>query len=369
MATIRKRQGKRGITWQIDYYDPQGRRVMKCFAKKAEAEAYLGKVVSLKREGRYQDIFDVKRETLATFNDLADQYCDFHKAQRSFIRMKRYMVRDLRAAFGDKLLSEITFRDLETYCNERRNTPTWTGNPRTAATVNREMATLRHMFTKAKEWEIMETSPFVPGKLMAKENNHRLRFLNGHEIGALLAECPAHLKPIVETALHTGMRKEELLSIKWDQIRNGFIYLTETKGGKARQIPINDHLAGVLKELRRKDQLKAPWVFCDSLGRRFLDVKRSFAAACRRAGIEGFRFHDLRHTFASQLVMKGASLKAVQELLGHASLAMTMRYAHLSHDHLKDSVNLLNSMATGKETVNTSPKRRKARPAQVANFP
>jgi len=117
MATIRKRQGKRGITWQIDYYDPQGRRVMKCFAKKAEAEAYLGKVVSLKREGRYQDIFDVKRETLATFNDLADQYCDFHKAQRSFIRMKRYMVRDLRAAFGDKLLSEITFRDLETYCN------------------------------------------------------------------------------------------------------------------------------------------------------------------------------------------------------------------------------------------------------------
>jgi len=100
----------------------------------------------------------------------------------------------------------------------------------------------------------------------------------------------------------------------------------ETKSGKARKIPINDRLA----EVRRGNQLKSPYVFCDSQGRRFLEVKRSFASACRKAGIEAFRFHDLRHTFASQLVMRGAGLKAVQELLGHASLAMNMRYAHLS---------------------------------------
>ena len=154
---------------------------------------------------------------------------------------------------------------------------------------------------------------------MFKENNHRLRFLTEAEIEALLkADASPHLKPIVETALLTGMRREELLSLKWEQIRNGFIYLTETKSGKARQIPINDRLAEVFKEVRRGNQLKSPYVFCDSQGRRFFEVKRSFASACRRAGIEAFRFHDLRHTFASQLVMKGASLKAVQELLGHA---------------------------------------------------
>jgi integrase len=149
----------------------------------------------------------------------------------------------------------------------------------------------------------------------------------------------------VEVALLTGMRRSELLGLKWEQIRNGFIYLTETKGGKARQIPINDRLEG----------------------RRFYEVKRSFVSACRRAGIEDFRFHDLRHTFASRLVMKGASLKAVQELLGHADLKMTMRYAHLSHEHLRDSVNLLNDLPSGKEMVNIGPKLKRASNLPVAN--
>jgi integrase len=193
---------------------------------------------------------------------------------------------------------------------------------------------------------------------MLKENNHRLRFLTDSEIEALLRACDdlktytPHLRPIVETALLTGMRRNELLSLKWEQIRNGFIYLTETKSGKARQIPINDRLAEVFREVRRGNQLKSPYVFCGQDGKRFFEVKRSFASACRKAGIEAFRFHDLRHSFASQLVMRGASLKAVQELLGHASMAMTMRYSHLSQEHLKDSVNLLNNLPSGKEMVN-----------------
>src|SRR4030042_3734162 len=215
---------------------------------------------------------------------------------------------------------------------------------------------------------MLENNPFNKGsRLMLKENNHRLRFLTDSEIEALLKACEdlkthtPHLRPIVETALLTGMRRGEMLSLIWEQIRNGFIYLTETKSGKARQIPINDRLAEVLKEVRRGNQLKSSYVFCDSQGQRFLEVKRSFASACRKAGIEAFRFHDLRHTFASQLVMRGASLKAVQELLGHASLAMTMRYAHLSHEHLKDSVNLLNDMPSGKQMVNIGPKTKRAK--------
>jgi len=148
----------------------------------------------------------------------------------------------------------------------------------------------------------------------------------------------------VEAALLTGMRRGELPGLKWEQIRNGFVFLTETKAGKARQIPINLRLAEVFREVRRQNHLKSEYVFCDSQGRRFHEVRRSFASACRRAGIEKFRFHDLRHTFASHLVMKGASLKAVQELLGHSSLTMTMRYARLSQKHLKDSVNLLNDL-------------------------
>lgn len=173
---------------------------------------------------------------------------------------------------------------------------------------------------------MLGASPFEKGKrLMFKENNHRLRFLSEEEITRIIDACSPHLKPIVEGAIHTGMRRGELLSLQWDQIRNGFIYLAETKSGKARQIPINDRVARVLQKLRQQNQLKSPFVLCDANGKRFYEVKRSFASACRRAGIEGFRFHDLRHTFASQLVMNGVGLKAVQELLGHADLKMTMR--------------------------------------------
>ncbi len=368
MATIRKRTNRQGVTWQIDYYDPQGKRVMKCFPKKADAEAYLGKVQAAKKEGRYHDVFDVKRETRITFNELAERYVENYHTQRTFSRLKYYLVDEYRTAFGGRRLAEISYLDLETYRNRRKATPTRAGKPRTDATVNREMSTLRHMLNKAVEWGMLEASPFNKGsRLMLKENNHRLRFLTEAEIDALLKACSPHLTPIVETALLTGMRRGEMLSLKWEQIRNGFIYLTETKSGKDRQIPINDRLQDVLREVRRGNQLKSEFVFCDSQGKRFYEVKRSFHGACRRAGIEAFRFHDLRHTFASRLVMRGASLKAVQELLGHADLKMTMRYAHLSQEHLRDSVNLLNDMPSGKEMVNIGLKVKKADNPSFAN--
>jgi integrase len=370
MAKIRKRIGKKGkVSWQIDYYDPQGKRVMKCFPVKKEAEAYLGKAQAAKREGRYHDVFDVKKETQVTFNELVARYVENYRNQKCFSRLKYYLMEEYQAAFGERRLSEINYLDLETYRNKRRATPTRSGKARADATVNREMSTLRHMLNKAVEWGMLEISPFARGsRLMLKENNHRLRFLTEGEIEALLNACASHLKPIVETALLTGMRRGELLSLKWDQVRNGFIYLYETKSGKSRQIPINDRLTEVLKYVRLKNHLKSEYVFCDSQGNRFYEVKRSFASACRKAGIEAFRFHDMRHTFASQLVMRGASLKAVQELLGHADLKMTMRYAHLSQEHLRDSVNLLNDMPSGKEMVNISPKENRTKNFSSANL-
>ena len=244
MATIRKRSSKKGVVWQIDYRDPQGKRVMKCFPKKVDAEAYLGKVMAAKREGRYHDVFDVRQETQVVFDELAARYEENFKEQRSFKGFKSHVIRDLKAAFGGRRLSRITYLDLETYRNRRKNTPTKAGKPRTDASVNRDMAILGHMLSKAVEWGFLETSPFKKGKrLMFKENNHRLRFLSDTEIAALLQACPPHLQPIVQTAPLTGMRRGELLSLKWEQIRNGFIYLTETKSGKGRQIPINDRLA------------------------------------------------------------------------------------------------------------------------------
>jgi len=374
---IRKRINQQGVSWQVDYRDPEGKRIMKCFPKKGDAEAYLGKVTVAKREERYHDVFDVKRETQVTFNELAEKYVENFGNQRSFVGFKRHVIKELRELFGDRRLSEITYLELETYRNRRKATPTKAGKPRADASVNCDMAILGHILSKAVEWELLETSPFKKGKrLMFKVDNQRLRFLTDSEIEALLTasdDLKAHspyLHPLVETALLTGMRRGELLALKWEQIRNGFIYLEGgmVKSGKGRQIPINDRLAEVFREVRRGNQLKSEFVFCNFQGRRFYQVKRSFAAACRRAGVEDFRFHDLRHTFASRLVMRGASLKAVQELLGHADLKMTMRYAHLSHEHLRDSVNLLNDMPSGKQMVNIPLKSKKAGNPKVANL-
>jgi integrase len=368
MATVKRKINKKGTVYRVDYYDPEGRRRRKDFSLKKDADAYRGKIDAAKKENRYHDVFDVKKETQITFNELADRYVENFKGQKCFSRLKYYLIDGYRAAFGDRRLSEIGYLDLETYRNRRKLIPTRTGRPRTDATVNREMTTLKHMLNKAVEWGMLEINPFKKGsRLMLKENNHRLRFLSESEIEALLRECPSHLRPIVETALLTGMRRGELLSLKWDQIWNRLIYLTETKSGKTRQIPINDRLAEVFQEVRRRSQLKSPYVFCDSEGRRLYDVRRSFASACRRAGIEAFRFHDLRHTFASQLVMNGISLKAVQELLGHADIKMTMRYSHLSQAHLQDAVAVLNRIGNGHQMDTKTAKTAKADNLAIAN--
>jgi integrase len=130
------------------------------------------------------------------------------------------------------------------------------------------------------------------------------------------------------------MRRREVLSLKWKQIRDGFIYLSKTKTGE-RQIPINGDLAELFKKVRSKNQLRSEYVFCDSKGRQFKQITKSFMASLKKAKIEDFTFHDLRHTFASHFVMRGGSIKELQELLGHKSMTMTMRYAHLSQEHKK----------------------------------
>lgn len=124
MANIRKKVNKSGTVWRVDYYDPDGRRIRKDFELKKDAEAYLGKILAAKKEGRYYDVFDVKKETHVSFNELADRYVENHQAQRCFTRLKFYLVEEYRETFGSRRLSEITYLDLETYRNRRKATPT-----------------------------------------------------------------------------------------------------------------------------------------------------------------------------------------------------------------------------------------------------
>jgi integrase len=198
-------------------------------------------------------LFDVKKETKTTFNELANRYIENFKNQKCF-RSKDHAIGVLRAEFGDKQLSQMTYLEIETWRNRRKATPTQRGDRvRADGSVNFDLAVLGHMLNKAVQWGLLENHPFRKGERLAyKLNNARTRFLTESEIEALFGECPTHLKPIVETAILSGMRLEELLSLRWEQIRNGQIYLTETKYSKPRQIPINGRLAEVFRELRQK---------------------------------------------------------------------------------------------------------------------
>jgi integrase len=148
------------------------------------------------------------------------------------------------------------------------------------------------------------------------------------------------------------MRKGEILSLKWDNtdLNHGFILLDRTKNGERREIPINDTVRGILQGLTRR--LDIPYVFYnDTSGKLYQDIKRSFNTAVRRAGIRDFHFHDLRHTFASHLVMAGVDLTTVSRLLGHKTLTMTLRYAHLAPSHMVKAVDILDSTLNEKPTI------------------
>ena len=219
----------------------------------------------------------------------------------------------------------------------------------TPSTVNRELAILRHLLRLAEEWGYIAK---VPKIRLGREPEGRLRFLAEDEIPRLLAACEAkaakspYLLPVVTVALHTGMRKGEILGLTWERVdfARGVLQLEHTKSGRRREVPMNravdDALAGL------PGPKAEGCVFRKRDGRAWGNIRTAFEDACREAKVDNFRFHDLRHTCASWLVMKGRSLKEVQEILGHREFTMTLRYAHLSPDRLRDAVASLEGFST-----------------------
>jgi integrase len=307
------------------------------------AEKIRAKVITQITEGKW---FEIEEKTKKyAFSELAEKYITWANGrQKSFKRWKSYLIANLCEEFGNLPLSNFSTEKLEQYQTKMLNE----GNK--PATVNRKIAVLSHMFTKAIDWKMINTAPKVK---MLKENNKRLRFLSKEECQALINACHSHLKPIVITALHTGMRKGEILNLKWDNVdlRHGFILLNITKNGERREIPINNTLKAILQDLTRR--LDIPYVFYDNAtGKPYGDIKRAFASACRKAKITDFHFHDLRHTFASQLIMAGVDLTTVKELLGHKTLTMTLRYAHLAPSHKVAAIQKLDGFLNPKTTEN-----------------
>lgn len=197
------------------------------------------------------------------------------------------------------------------------------------ATANRYLALVRAILRRAvTEWEWLDRAPHVR---LYRERGRRVRWATPAEVERLLAELPEHHRPAVIFALATGLRHSNVVGLRWDQVdmtrRTAWIFGDQTKNGEDLQVSLNDSAMAVLMERRA---LGGPWVF-SYRGRpvRRLNT-RAWYRALQRAGLENFRWHDLRHTWASWLVQRGVPLYAVQEMGGWKSGAMVRRYAHLS---------------------------------------
>jgi integrase len=356
-ATLEFAEGLAKGQWLLSY---TGRKRVRLNIRgtKKEAQAELAKRVSMIVEDpkRY---LEIKERKSYTFDELVERYRDHFRDQTAYHTGKAHHVDLVAEEFKGRPLDSITYYDCEAYKLKRKRTPTRHESERAASTLNKEVGTLRHMFNKAVEWEMIDQSPLRRGRsLQEKVNNKRTRFLSEEEIRRLLAECNPWLEELVIVAINTGMRRGEILSLKWSQIRNDFIHLEKTKTDEARQIPIIPEVDAIFKARRKRIQLKSEYVFChevrktDRKGNLLLyqpvgDISNAFDSAVKRADIEHCRFHDLRHTFASHLIMRGRTPKEIQELLGHKDISMTMRYAHLADKHKVEAIHALSGLTSG----------------------
>ncbi len=354
---------KRGNTYFVDNWC-NGKRVREVVGK-SKKEAML---VDSKRkvaifENRHFDVRKAQKITLDEFaKEYLEKYSRMHKKPKVVVR-DEVIIRNLLRKFAGKYLYDITPMMIEEYISERSDTVVAPANairrhikPEdqktiSPATINRELACLKSMFNKAILWKKATENP-VRQVQKLKEDNQRLRYLEEAEIKKLIEACQACIKPIVIVAANTGMRKGEMLNLKWRDVdlQRGIIYLLDTKNSEKREVFLNEVVVGTLRALAHHPT--SEYVFCKANGSKYNDIKGYFGAALKKCDILNFKFHDLRHTFASHLVMAGVDLKTVQELLGHKTMEMTLRYSHLSPDHKKRAVEVLcNKMGTIKAQV------------------
>ncbi len=280
-----------------------------------------------------------------TFTEFVPQYLDSWALDRkdSTIRRERSRINSLLIpVLGEHSLRSITQLDIERFLGQRRS------GGACPATCNRDLCRLKNMFRKAEEWGYVEVNPTAH----LKQSPERIKpqsFLTIEEVERLLEACEPRIKPIVEVAANTGMRWGEIAALEWRDVdfERGQLHIRDPKNREDRHVPMNGSVVASLQEHRRQ---QAAWagkiishVFTNPrLGRPWSDIRVPFKAALKTAGIdESFPFKNLRHTAASHLTMAGVDLRTVGQILGHKTAHVTLRYAHLSQDHLKDAVERL----------------------------
>ena len=304
---------------------------------KSQAKALYGRLKADQREGKY---FDKPRSV--PFKELAKDYQMAVDARRRRVgddhaRLARWM-----ATFGEQDANTITARQIERVLADLQ------GEGRQPATLLRYLTVLKAVFNRGKRLSLLRENPAA---LVAnpKPNNVLVRYLTDDQEAQLLVVLPERFRPIVQTALHTGLRQGELLRLTWLDVdwTVGVLTIHETKAGERRRVPMNSVVQRILMDLQARSTLaQKDRVF--PYDHRYL--RRAFAKAVNHATLAPFRFHDLRHTFASRLAMNGVNDRTLMALGGWKSPRMLDRYAHLSPAHLWQAIEGLAQTRTGSKT-------------------
>lgn len=342
------------IRWYLDYRDADGRRfqmLAKNAVTKDEAVVALREEVAKAFDKEYS--LRRKREKIR-FKEFADLYLQNYAMvkKRAWERSdKVYLNANLIPYFGNFEITKITPLLIERFIAKRREDGV------KKSTINRDLACLRKMFNKAIDWEFLSKNPLAQIRLFSEQEYKRERILSKEEEMRLIEAGSEHIRPVILTSLHTGMRIGEILNLPWNQIDFSAkrIRVKKTKSGKARSIPINNALLGELMKLRSRNG-QSPFVFFNpKTGKPLTSVKTAFKAACRRAGIKELTFHDMRRSFATRILQKGADIETVRSLLGHHSISVTQRYTHTDENRKREAVELLDekteNMAKNRENL------------------
>ncbi|PPC90451.1 MAG: integrase [Methylobacter sp.] len=352
MATIETRTAETGdksyrVKIRLKGYPTQSAT----FDRLTDAKKWAAATESAIREGRHFKTAEAKKHTVA---DMIDRYLSgviLTKEQDEHIGLH---LRRWKDEIGFMVLADVQADTITKIKDKLLNETVRTGKKRSPTTVLKYMASLSTVFTTAvNDWKWVEDSPLRTIK-KPKPARGRVRFLDDDERQRFLNACKDSsnewLYLCVILALSTGMRQGELMALKWPNVnlKDGFIILHETKNGERRRVPLAGHGLELLREHAKIRRLDTDLLFPGNSHKdKPIDLRKPFENALKAAEIKDFHWHDLRHCTASYLAMNGASLAEIAEVLGHKTLAMVKRYAHLSDGHVSNVVASMNAKIFG----------------------
>jgi integrase len=357
MATIEKRDAKSGkVTYRALVRLKGFPSQSATFDRLTDARSWARNTESAIKEGRHFKTAEAKRRT---FTELVERYLkrvrqDNPERLREVKPQMEWWKQELGYCTLADLSKSLISEKIEKLSQRTRKLKDGTEKRISPARVNRYIAALSHACTIAvNEWEWLEQHPVRKIK-RKQEPRGRVRFLDDEERARLLTACKDARNPalyiIVVLALSTGARRGELEKLKWKDVdfNRGVIVLHETKNDERRVLPLAGHALELLKAHSKVRRIDSAFVFPSKTNaEKPLSIQTAWKNALENTGIEDFRFHDLRHSAASYLAMNGATLAEIAEVLGHKTLQMVKRYAHLSEAHTSSVVASMNERIFG----------------------